>query len=403
MHTPLFKVAAAVCACATHAVCAGENSPVNTRLDGQRALFTAPQLRLEEVYVEGQRQQAAAEISPTTSISAEELESINMTTVEDAVSYEPNLVVRRRFIGDANGSLGIRGSNMFQTARTLVYADGLPLHYHLQTRWSGAPRWSLVSPDEIAAVDVLYGPFSAAYSGNAMGGAVRITTTMPSERTVKVRAALFDQHYQQLATDEHYRGGRFNLSYGETLGDWQLLTSYNRLENEGQPMSQFAAPQLDAAPGATRVTGAVPGADSRGRPVVFYGDSGPASVSSELFKFKSQFEGKLIQLRGTLAYEDRSGHTRSPNNFLVTDTGEAIWEGPAQWQDQGFTVNPSNFGAQQQQRRSLLAGIGASAPLGGWTLELDLSRFAILEDEATGSLRHTDDPAFSGAGRAHGV
>jgi len=47
-----------------------------------------------------------------------------------------------------------------------LFTDGLAL----QTRWSGAPRWSLVAPNEIELAEVIYGPFSAGYSGNAMGG-----------------------------------------------------------------------------------------------------------------------------------------------------------------------------------------------------------------------------------------
>ncbi|MFT5361528.1 MAG: iron complex outermembrane receptor protein, partial [Porticoccaceae bacterium] len=52
-------------------------------------------------------------VSPTSVITAEELQSINMTTVEDALAHEPSLIVRKRFIGDANGVIGLRGSNMF--------------------------------------------------------------------------------------------------------------------------------------------------------------------------------------------------------------------------------------------------------------------------------------------------
>ncbi|MCA6064928.1 TonB-dependent receptor domain-containing protein [Thalassolituus marinus] len=79
---------------------------------------------------------------PVNLISAEQLESVNIINAEDAVRDQPGVIVRKRYIGDPNATLGMRGSNMFQTARTLVFADGMPLHYLLQTRYSGAPRWS---------------------------------------------------------------------------------------------------------------------------------------------------------------------------------------------------------------------------------------------------------------------
>ena len=109
-------------------------------------------------------------VSPTSRLTVEDIGRINVATTEDAISLEPSLIVRRRYIGDPNGVIGIRGANMFQTTRSMVFAYGLPLHYLLQTSFSGAPRWSLIAPDEIATAEVIYGPFSAEYSGNAMGG-----------------------------------------------------------------------------------------------------------------------------------------------------------------------------------------------------------------------------------------
>ncbi len=72
----------------------------------------------------------------------------------------PSLQIRQRYVGDPNGVQGIRGANVLDCAN-MVYADGLPLHNFLQASFNGAPRWSLVGPNEIDSVDVVYGPFSA--------------------------------------------------------------------------------------------------------------------------------------------------------------------------------------------------------------------------------------------------
>jgi iron complex outermembrane receptor protein len=138
--------------------------------------------------------------SPTTRIDARQAQSINTTTIEDYIKYEPSLVVRRRYIGDPNGTLGMRGSNMFQTTHAMVYADGLLLHYFLQSSYNGAPRWSLVAPDETESVEVVYGPFSAEYPGNAMGGVVNIHTRMPTQREFHFDTSLFAQDYSYLNT-----------------------------------------------------------------------------------------------------------------------------------------------------------------------------------------------------------
>ena len=44
-----------------------------------------------------------------------------------------------------------------------------------------APRWGLVTPEEIERVDVMYGPFSAAYPGNSVGAVVDYVTRMPTQ------------------------------------------------------------------------------------------------------------------------------------------------------------------------------------------------------------------------------
>ncbi|MBN3845214.1 Plug domain-containing protein, partial [Burkholderia sp. Ac-20349] len=89
----------------------------------------------------------------------------NVTT-EDALKYAPNLMVRKRYIGDRNSVFAGRDFNELQSARGLVYADGVLLSNLLGSSYAYPPRWSLIPPDDIARVDVLYGPFSALYPGN---------------------------------------------------------------------------------------------------------------------------------------------------------------------------------------------------------------------------------------------
>ena len=120
--------------------------------------------------------------SPIVRITREQIELQNAQTVEEAVKFMPSLQIRQRFPGDPNGIMAIRGSDMFATGRNMVFVDGMPIHNFLQASFNGAPRWSLVGPNEVEAIDVVYGGFSAEYSGNSMGGVVNITTRMPQKR-----------------------------------------------------------------------------------------------------------------------------------------------------------------------------------------------------------------------------
>src|SRR6476661_8375297 len=127
---------------------------------------------------------AEAEHTPNTkqSVDAGELRTTtNVRNTEDALRYFPSLVVRKRHIGDTQAPLATRTSGVGSSARSLIYADGVLLSALIGNNNSFAsPRWAMVSPEEIEKVDVLYGPFSAQYPGNAIGAVVTLRRGCPT-------------------------------------------------------------------------------------------------------------------------------------------------------------------------------------------------------------------------------
>ena len=77
-----------------------------------------------------------------------------------------------------------------------MYADGILLSNLLGNGATFTPRWGLVTPEEIERVDVLYGPFSAAYPGNSVGAVVDYVTRMPEELEVHARLTSFGQDFE---------------------------------------------------------------------------------------------------------------------------------------------------------------------------------------------------------------
>ena len=130
-------------------------------------------------------------------------DTTNIIDSGDAVKYMPSLLLRKRNYGDTQPTLATRTWGINSSARTLVYVDDIPISALISNNNTiGAPRWGLVSPEEIKGVDMLYGPFSAAYPGNSMGGVMLITTRMPDklEATLKQTEALADLRLLQHAT-----------------------------------------------------------------------------------------------------------------------------------------------------------------------------------------------------------
>lgn len=358
--------------------------------------------KMDELVVEGETQPELTThyASPSTRITDIEAEGINATTVDDFIKYEPSLVVRRRYIGDPNGTVGMRGANMFQTTRTMVYADGLPLHYLLQSQWSGAPRWSLVSPDETQAVEVVYGPFSAEYSGNAMGGVINIETRLPTEREFHAEAGIFAQDFQHLGADDTFIGHREFLSYGDKFDDLSVYVFHNHLANKSQPQSWRYNTITTPTDPETAVTGALPGLTSTGGSVMNYADSGADEVTTDLTKIKLGYEFQDWLALMTVAFEDRDRDSR-PNNYLLDASGNPFWSGAAVMNGNAFSVSSSQFAISDNNRQTALLGIGLEGPMGssGWDMTANFSYFDVMKDQTLTSSRNPADPAYTAAGR----
>jgi iron complex outermembrane recepter protein len=113
--------------------------------------------------------------------------------------------VRKRYIGDYDHAvLASRASGTGNSARSLVYADGILLSNLLGNGASFTPRWGLVTSEEIERVDVLYGPFSAAYPGNSVGAVVDYVTLMPTQFEATAAVSLWSQQFHVYGTDAHY-------------------------------------------------------------------------------------------------------------------------------------------------------------------------------------------------------
>ncbi|MGA1371126.1 MAG: TonB-dependent receptor [Pseudomonadales bacterium] len=355
---------------------------------------------LEEIVVWGKQQDRtdAGYTNPTSLLTQADMVAINATTTEDLVKYEPNLVIRKRFIGDSNGTLGMRGANMFQTSRAMVFADGVPLHYLLQSRFNGAPRWTMVSAAEIAHVETVYGPYSAEYSGNALGGVVLIETAIPQTREFNFEQSFFSQSFDAYGFEGDMPGYRSFASYGDRFGNASVYVSLNRLENESQPMTFYSA-TLNTAANAVPVTGAESKRDELGVRRPYFGDTGRVESATNNLKIKVGYDWDQWSTLLNVAYEDRNGNTENPNSYLRDADGSAVWSGNVVEDGVRFSVPASRLNVAQQDRHSLSLGLRVRGQLSDRIeLESNVSRFAILEDETRASARNPQDPAYTPAG-----
>ena len=357
---------------------------------------------IEEVVVWAEpSKQRAATSHPSSLLTQQDLVSINVATTEDVVKFEPSLVIRRRFIGDSNGTMGMRGSNMFQTSRSMVFADGVPLHYLLQSRWNGAPRWTMVSASEIAQVEVLYGPFSAEFSGNSMGGVVLIESAIPQEREFHFDTSYFSQSFDAYGFDDTVSGHKAFFSYGDKIGDTSVYFSYNRLDSESQPQTFYYGGATSASM-LTPVTGGIAGNDERSFLRTFFGDTGVQDTLTDNYKLKIGQEFGQWQALVNIAYEDRFNGSNSPNSYLRDTAGNTVWSGNVVQNGGAFNAPASRLGVSEQERDSLSVGLRMRGPIAqGIVFEANLNQFEVLRDETRSSFANPSDPAYSLSGQVN--
>jgi iron complex outermembrane receptor protein len=242
----------------------------------------------DDILVVAQRQKQTIDNPPSTqaSIDADRIATtVNAMNVEDALKYLPSLIVRKRHIGDTQAPLATRTGGLGASARSLIYADGALLSSLIgNNNTSASPRWSLVSPQEIARIDVLYGPFSAAYPGNSIGAVVNITTRLPdafeATLTMGVSAQTFDLYGRRDVYPAYQTGG----TVGDRFGPLALFASYDHVTSTGQPLAYVAG-----SPGAG-VTGAIPGRTRTGAATDILGASGIERQGQDRLKLKAALD-----------------------------------------------------------------------------------------------------------------
>ena len=207
-------------------------------------------------------------------VSAQQISTeVNAMTTGETLKYIPSVEVRQRSIGDRNGIVATRTTGTVSSAESMVYADSLLLSNFLGNSYSYPPRWGIVGTQEIDHVDVMYGPFSALYPGNSMGGVVTVTTKMPEKfefySTLRGALSTFNQ-YGTSQTNPTFNG---NVAVGNRINDFSFWVSYDRLDSKSQPLNfaNITSASTTTSSAATTFTGGYYDVDNFGRPRFVYG------------------------------------------------------------------------------------------------------------------------------------
>jgi iron complex outermembrane receptor protein len=369
-----------------------------------------------EVVVLGNRPTSLPTEIPTTieGITADEIaRTVNATDAEDALKYFPSLLVRKRYIGDYDHAvLATRASGTGNSARSLVYADGILLSNLLGNGASFTPRWGLVTPEEIERVDVLYGPFSAAYPGNSVGAVVDYVTRMPEKFEAHVRLGGFTQQHDQVryGVEGDYSGYQASASLGDKTGGLSWWVNFNHLDTEGQPIV-FANKIVSTGapgPGGTPVTGALLENNPRNQPWWILGSTNQIHTLQDHAKLKLAYDfTDALRASYTLGVWTNDA-VRASESYLRDAAGAPVYVGTPFGADASviniggrrYSLTPADLAPSRGDLLHLIHGLSIkSSSQGAWYWEVAGSLYDYTKDLVRTPTVAVPNPNTEGAGR----
>lgn len=248
------------------------------------------------VQVRSDRSIAEKRQLPVTSegISAERIDAtINALTVEDALKYLPSVLVRKRFSGDTQAPMATRTTGINASARSLIYVDGVLLSTLINNNnANGSPQWFMVSPDDVARIDVMYGPFAAAYPGNAYGAVTAITTRTPTAFEGHASVVASSTDFSQYGRHAPGQALDANAALGNRAGPWSWRIGASHLESDSQPLTYLTVNRTTVAATAAMpvVSGALADRNRTGGAIAIVGDGNLTHTEQDAARLKIGYD-----------------------------------------------------------------------------------------------------------------
>jgi len=173
-------------------------------------------------------------------ITPRQMEAMPTLTTDELLAHVPGINLSRSFgIFSHSASVTMRGLNGQEQGRVLVLIDGVPTN----KSDGGSVNWNLLNNDQIERIEVVKGPGSSLYGGNAMGGAINIITKKPVQSIEgKVSA---DYGTYNTMRGQLYLAGRLNPESDKGFY-WNLSSFYRQSDGymTASEADQLANPYL---------------------------------------------------------------------------------------------------------------------------------------------------------------
>ncbi|RYF29820.1 MAG: TonB-dependent receptor, partial [Comamonadaceae bacterium] len=289
-----------------------------------------------------------------------------------------------------------------------VYADGILLSNYLGNGIANgtnyAPRWGLVTPEEIDRVDVMYGPFSAAYPGNSAGAVVDYVTRMPTKLEAHVKAGYSSQPNELYGASKTYNAWQTSASLGSKSGDWSWWIDVNRTNSHGQPLTFTTATLASgvARSGDSRgtpVAGAVPGLNTTNTLWYLLGSGTAYHTVQDHAKLKLAYDfSPTVRATYTLGWWQNTSEGR-PDTYLRNAAGQPVYSGAVNVGGRSFTLAPTAFPLTNDTQTHTMHGLSVKSNTQGvFDWEVAASLYDYSKDQQRAPTVALPLASFGGAG-----
>ena len=337
--------------------------------------------------------------APQSEVTGEQIRDFNAVNVEDAVKYLPSLQIRKRYVGDRNSIIASRTAGTVQSARSLVYADGLLLSNLLGNSYAFPPRWNVVGTEEIDTVNVLYGPYSALLPGNSAGATVLMTTRRPESLEVHARAQAFSENFKLYGTDRTFDGHQEQVSGGLRTGNLSISLFGNHLDSYGHPMS-FGTATYVGGGGGTPVTGFYKDKDPTGADRVIVSGYGMDHTVQDVGKIRLAYDFTRDTRLALTVAEWRNNSTTTADSYIRNAAGTPVTSGNINVNGVQYSLSASHFAPGSSETLNRLYGLTFDSQMSpDWRFEgamslydtaVDITRAATNATAAGGSVTFGD-------------
>ncbi|MDY6970490.1 MAG: TonB-dependent receptor, partial [Spirochaetota bacterium] len=302
-------------------------------------------IKLEDVVVTATRTEKNVDNAPgsVSVITEEDMKKLNFHTLDEALKYESGTnVLHKKGLADSMPSIQLRG--LYGAYRTLVLLDGIPLNQG----YTGDIEWNSISTENIKRIEIIRGPASALYGGNAMGGVINIITSTPKKLEAKAK---FGYGSDSTIRYSAYVGDKFMDTLSLSLG-------FEHEETEGYPTKLITRSISD---GTGELTGGYETTDTSGTPKWVVGDQGDNHARRWNLNLKTKYD---LTDTGYLAFNFQTGFHRyeygEPHTYLRDENGDPAFSGYVDLGNgQRASASPGNYvyyagdGEKKQQMYSL--------------------------------------------------